>query len=521
MRFAVLAPALLLRQRRVTPVEAEPTLPAATAEQDTTEWQPTAEPDTLEDGAPKQVLRAASPELMKWLLAKLGALGADVKTLTTHDAVHGLGAKWQAKRHSEMGFGYGPPATAACIRAITAPGQTSLYYYLTQHPAAEGFRAELRSAFGDAWHRRCFGRATHFLSHSWGMPFAGFISALADVPAGSFVWNDIIAINQHGDAGPLARAAMGADLNSLEGVIEHTKRAVLFFHPLDDPAPIKRVWCLYEILTVVTAQGGELTMGFSSSGKKEMFRIAKAFSKVGKGTADKDLQTAAKQLQKTIDKLASKKAQATVPADADMIKRKIVKTFGGHEAFDRNLRSVLTSAVEGYTSHLELIETGRALVATRSKKAKADVLQPFIEALGRAGRRVLPPDTIDLHGSFSLDLSGKELTSQQVAGLAQLAVRCTDITTLNVDGHPLPIDELKGLKPAKVIDLSQKGLGDASGIIITTCIKENAVLEKLNLSGNLLGSATADTLVAAARELRQLDTLSGLYPTASLRLPAG
>ena len=41
----------------------------------------------------------------------------------------------------------------------------------------------------------------------------------------------------------LARAAMGADLNSLEGVIRHTKRTILYFHPLDDPAPIKRVWC--------------------------------------------------------------------------------------------------------------------------------------------------------------------------------------------------------------------------------------------------------------------------------------
>ena len=136
-----LAAALRLRTRRVTPAAGE-------ASQDTTEWQPAAEPDTLEDGSPKQVLRAASPELMKWLLAKLGALGADVKSLTTHDAVHGLGAKWQAKRHGETGFGYGPPATAACIRAITAPGQTSLYYFLTQHPAAEELRTEVRAKFG-------------------------------------------------------------------------------------------------------------------------------------------------------------------------------------------------------------------------------------------------------------------------------------------------------------------------------------------------------------------------------------
>ena len=33
--------------------------------------------------------------------------------------------------------------------------------------------------------------ATHFLSHAWELPFEGFVDALSDVPAGSFVWNDM------------------------------------------------------------------------------------------------------------------------------------------------------------------------------------------------------------------------------------------------------------------------------------------------------------------------------------------
>ena len=109
------------------------------------------------------------------------------------------------------------------------------------------------------------------------------------------------AINQHGDAGVLARAAIGADLNSLEGVIRHTKRTILYFHPLDDPAPIKRVWCLYEILTSLrqraTTEGNELTLGFSSSGKKEMYKIAAAFAQqLGtSAAAGKDVKALAKQ----------------------------------------------------------------------------------------------------------------------------------------------------------------------------------------------------------------------------------
>ena len=48
-----------------------------------------------------------------------------------------------------------------------------------------------------------------------------------------------------------------------------------------------------------------------------------------------------------------------------------------------------------------------------------------------------------------------------------------------MDGHALQIDELKGTKPTEKIDLSGKGLGVASAIIIASCIKENDVLKEL------------------------------------------
>ena len=56
----------------------------------------------------------------------------------------------------------------------------------------------------------------------------------------------------------------------------------------------------------------------------------------------------------------------------------------------------------------------------------------------------------------------------------------------SVDGHALPIDELKGTKPVESIDLSRKGLGFASGIIIGACIKENAVLKELKCAARPL-----------------------------------
>ena len=51
----------------------------------------------------------------------------------------------------------------------------------------------------------------------------------------------------------------------------------------------------------------------------------------------------------------------------------------------------------------------------------------------------------------------------------------------SVDGHALPIDELKGIKPVESIDLSGKmtGLGVASAIVIASLIGSNTVTKSL------------------------------------------
>ena len=49
----------------------------------------------------------------------------------------------------------------------------------------------------------------------------------------------------------------------------------------------------------------------------------------------------------------------------------------------------------------------------------------------------------------------------------------------SVDGHPLPIDELKGTTPTEKIDLSKKQLGPMSATIIASCIKDNGSLKEL------------------------------------------
>ena len=55
----------------------------------------------------------------------------------------------------------------------------------------------------------------------------------------------------------------------------------------------------------------------------------------------------------------------------------------------------------------------------------------------------------------------------------------TSLCCHSVDGHPLPTDELKGIKPVESINLSGKGLGFESAIIIGACIARNAHLREL------------------------------------------
>ena len=152
-----------------------------------------------------------------------------------------------------------------------------------------------------------------------------------------------------------------------------------------------------------------------------------------------------RKLQKTIEKLDSKKAQATVPADAAMIKAKIVMMFGGHKQFDLKLREALNAAVAGYTSHVELDAACRALGAGRvaASPNNRDTRMALVRALGRAGKRLVPTDPIDLKCSH-LDLSGMGLTPEHGNVLAQLLRNDVSgsLTELNLDGFALPIKQL-------------------------------------------------------------------------------
>jgi len=63
-----------------------------------------------------------------------------------------------------------------------------------------------------------------------------------------------------------------------------------------------------------------------------------------------------------------------------------------------------------------------------------------------------------------------------------------------VDGHSLPIKQLKGEEPVEAIDLSRRGLAVASAVAIANHISSNTVTKTLNLSDNLLDADAAKHL---------------------------
>ena len=56
---------------------------------------------------------------------------------------------------------------------------------------------------------------------------------------------------------------------------------------------------------------------------------------------------------------------------------------------------------------------------------------------------------------------------------------CTLRAQVNLDGYALPIKKLKGTEPVESLDLSRKGLGVASAIVIASLIGVNGALTQV------------------------------------------
>jgi hypothetical protein len=114
------------------------------------------------------------------------------------------------------------------------------------------------------------GTATVFISHAWKYQFVDVLDALQNYfepEPDIIIWFDVFSVNQHADT----EVELDFDWwsHSFKSAIRDFGRTVMVLAPWQDPIPLTRGWCLFEIYsTIVTESRFEVAMTKSS---KEAF----------------------------------------------------------------------------------------------------------------------------------------------------------------------------------------------------------------------------------------------------------
>ena len=105
------------------------------------------------------------------------------------------------------------------------------------------------------------GDATKFVSHAWKYSFESLVESLAPcVKPDTFVWVDICTVNQH-ETVQRPFAWWQTTFKEAVGGIGHT---LLVLAPWENPVPLTRSWCLWEIFSTVS-MGARLEVVLSRS----------------------------------------------------------------------------------------------------------------------------------------------------------------------------------------------------------------------------------------------------------------
>jgi tetratricopeptide (TPR) repeat protein len=133
--------------------------------------------------------------------------------------------------------------------------------------------------------------ANCFVCHAWRYKFMDVIRSLLELAEQSdediYFWFDLCCNNQH-RASSLPHEWWTTTFASSVGAIGHT---VLLYGPWDDPVPLKRSWCLYELHTSIQ-QGCEVVVQLMDGGSlKEVLEsdpnsITIALSKINSRSAE-------------------------------------------------------------------------------------------------------------------------------------------------------------------------------------------------------------------------------------------
>ncbi|XRB19427.1 coatomer subunit epsilon [Pseudoscourfieldia marina] len=89
--------------------------------------------------------------------------------------------------------------------------------------------------------------ATVFVSHAWKYTFVDVVDALSSLSENAFVWFDVFTVNQH------ASLQVPPDwwFTTFKVAVASIGHTVLILMPWDDPIPLTRAWCIWEILSTI------------------------------------------------------------------------------------------------------------------------------------------------------------------------------------------------------------------------------------------------------------------------------
>jgi len=156
---------------------------------------------------------------------------------------------------------------------------------------------------------KAFGDATVFVSHAWRNTFGALVDAISSWESeeksrqGVYYFLDIFAVNQHKPA---------SDLRCIKTLIANSNTHLLILSPLENPIPLSRAWCLFEIQAAIK-YGTNIACALPESEGKQLMNM------LLRGNNTESLMNV---------KLDSRNAVASVPEDAVRIKDDIQKDMG-------------------------------------------------------------------------------------------------------------------------------------------------------------------------------------------------
>ena len=247
------------------------------------------------------------------------------------------------------------------------------------------------------------GPATHFVSHVWGYDFRRMLEAVLELegseaePDSVFVWLDVLSVNQH----KASDNAYDKDWwsSTFKRAIGAFGRTVLVMMPWEDPAPLKRSWCLWEILSSLE---GKATLDVRMhADEKERFAEA--------------LRTDFGSIQLSMSKIDVAKAEAWSKEDQANILEAVKATEGGvngvNAAILARMREWLAESARavggGEDADMDDIMRLASLLMDQGKLAEAEPLYRRALAGKEAQLGEAHPQTGDAHFNFAIFMEAK------------------------------------------------------------------------------------------------------------------